>query len=165
MSLVGRYGFAHACPVDGQIVTAAHVAEAVSKGSTYRLYYTYVQGDKAGYLSPGWVAQSRDIALLSVDAGDAPAFNKTAEKAPHEGDDIYWYEFEYSRGASIKKKEGRVIGVTGGHMAFYPPPHPGASGGCILNENGDVLGIVTWGIEGTKMIGFGPILTGHWRPW
>jgi hypothetical protein len=74
MSLVGRFGFAHACPTEGRVYTAAHVAAIVPSGTLKQFPASYVwqQGDKEGFATaskhsaPSWFA---DVAFLDVISG------------------------------------------------------------------------------------------------
>lgn len=165
MSLVGRFGFAHACPVDGYIVTAAHVAEVSRQGSMVPLSYVYEQGTRRGFLTPNWVAASRDLATFRLDIGDEPLWYHAADGHPVEGDSLYWYQFSY-KNVDVERVEGSVVKTVTGHITFRPAPVAGASGSCLFNEEGEVVGIVAWRIaEGTTESGFGPLLTGNWKPW
>ena len=164
MTLIGRNGLAHACPVEGFIATAAHVME----GSTYlgmkiEHRYIYQQGSRIGWLKPNYTFQHRDLGFMLVDSGDQPFYHDFAKAFPLKGDRIHWYEYDYSQGVQMVRQRGRVVTTLSGHLSFTPGPSSGASGGCIYNEAGDVLAVVTWRL-GDGATGLAPLVLGRYGP-
>lgn len=157
MSLIGRTGFAHACPAGGVIYTAAHVAEMVtSEGAAVPLSYMWQQGEHEGVTRPFLVSFQRDLAILEV-TGE-PIYFPLAALPPKEGDPVYWFAFEYDP-IHVTKVQGAVNALMAGHVSFSPAPTPGSSGSCIFNAKGEVVGIVAWSYSGGAY-GLGPLLAG-----
>ncbi len=164
MTLIGRTGLAHACPVGGFIVTAAHVMEgANSLGVKIEHRYIYQQASRIGWLKPNYTFQHRDLGFMLVDSGDTPKFHNFAEAFPLKGDRIHWYEYDYTKGVQMVKKRGRVVSTISGHLSFTPGPTSGASGGCIYNESEDVLAVITWRL-GKGNTGLAPLVLGRFGP-
>lgn len=166
MSLVGRFGIGHACPVNGMIFTAAHVATSPkSDPSQAALGYVYSMGTRKGFVTGFSPLLSRDLATMNVDIGDQPTYGRLAGRAPVNGDKIYWQEFNLTANPLRGElRSGEITDVTTGHFVFKPEPSPGASGGCVINEQGEVYGIVIWGIGLGPRRGVGVILSGEWWP-
>ena len=165
MSLIGRWGLAHACPVDEHILTAAHVAARMGTDyGQYPMSYVYQQGAKSGLLTPSQdhpPSTFVDLAWFDVNLGDVPDFNPRA-KTVSIGEKVYWFEFDYSRKKVLRKEkiESKVSHVIAGHLSTDRPFTRGASGGCIFNEAGEVVGIPIW------RIGYGGVgvqLTEQWN--
>ena len=182
MSLIGRFGLAHACPVNDHIVTAAHVATIIPRGSMsqYSASYVYQQGERTGLITMDTShAPSRfvDIAWMRLEQGDSPVFNKRAAGLQVD-DAVHWYEYEYGAGQAmlrLVRRDSIVTQMIAGHLVTEESPEHGASGGCIFNESGEVVGIVSFGLaqEGTGKLGpfgykplewsgVGVILTDEW---
>lgn len=167
MSLIGRYGLGHACPVGGVILTAAHVAMDDDGGAERPKFFAYGMGNQKGYLSTAWAAQSRDIALLKVDAGDDPVMNRLSKSPPEVGSEARWQEYVMSGDVlSLRKRKGKIVAdPIAGHFTFDPSPVPGASGSCVFNERNEVIGIVVWQLgENLSAKGVGVDITGFWWP-
>lgn len=170
MSLIGRYGYGHACPLPRGILTAAHVAYGVSRdGRPTPLFYAYQQGARHGFLSPLFALQSRDLAILKLDLGDEPEANEPALVFPRPGDEVSWFEYDFQRNAyalRATRRKAKVVRTMSGHMVFAPAPVQGASGSCIFDAEDRVVGIVAWGMatmDGEK-VGVGPVIVGDWDP-
>jgi len=150
MSLIGRFGLAHACPVEGRIITAAHVATHITSGyQQYPVNYVYQQGALKGFLAPiGPPLSSRDISQMVVDIGDQPIYNPMAEKV-EAGAGVYWFEYEYSSMEDMLRQVRRnavVNRLVAGHVVFNAEPTAGSSGGCLFNEADEVVGIISFGL-------------------
>lgn len=163
MSLIGRFGIGHACPVNEHIITAAHVAARVGRNhEQYPMSYVYQQGTKTGLLKPSSdhpPSQHVDLGWLDVELGDVPYFNSLARDV-YVGDKIFW--FEYDKQFKKKRVDSKVVEVIAGHLVTKIPFARGASGGCIFNEDNEVVGIPVWRFS--IGVGVGVMLTKKW-PW
>ncbi len=162
MSLIGRTSLAHACPVGGFIVTAAHVMESPGKEPT-QYSYIYQQGSRIGWLKPIETFKFSDLGLMTVSSGDTPLYHKFSDTFPLRGDRIHWYEYNYRKGVYPIRRQAKVSSIIAGHLSFYPGPHSGASGGCVYNESGEVLAVITWGL-GDGSTGLAPLVLGRFGP-
>jgi len=168
LALIGRFGLAHACPVDGLIITAAHVAVNRDMfGNETPNSYPWEQGDKNGFLTGYAPLASRDMAQLLPDSESLPLMASRAVLGPSQGEAIYWQQFNMDSNPMRQEiQRGRVTDVGPGHFAFEPEPKNGASGGCVFNELGDVLGVVVWGLgeNFASRDGVAVTLSGKWWP-
>lgn len=154
IALIGKYSAAHACPVDGRIVTASHVAyvERIEGGRMVAtpLNYLYTAGDgEFGVAVPGPVNQVVDLALLTLDPPYAGEYHKRGQ-TPQIGDEVNWVEFDFrtARQAYMpRQRTARVVNARIGHIMIEPSPVPGASGSCLFNTAGEVVGIISGGIN------------------
>lgn len=163
MQLIGRYGIGHACPVEGNIITAAHVAEQLfPSGKASKMAYVYQQGRRNGFVNTEFTLGSRDMAVLRLYSGEAPSYQIRADKVPEPGQDVYWYEYSFNRGIFVVRRGARVQSFFAGHITFSPAPSPGSSGGCLLDANGFVVGIITWSFGPST--GVAPAIVGKWGP-
>jgi len=66
------------------------------------------------------------------------------------GDVLRYWQFnleDSSKAFDSQMRETRLIRKLGGYMVFKDAPVPGASGSCIVNSKGLVVGIVVWGMK------------------
>lgn len=96
----------------------------------------------------------RDIAILRIPAEDTPAVAIGSDRDLEVGDTVFvmgnplGFDRTFSNGMVSAKRlvEGsEVIQVTA-------PISPGSSGGPVMNEKGEVIGIATWLVEGGQNI-------------
>jgi len=152
MRLVGRYGFGHACPCDGLILTAAHVAHPIyTKGPAYKNEpIEHAWSDSRGgwgFVSSRYLQLGRDLGFVHPRSG-TPAYYTHAMLAPQVGDTVYWSEYDFSCAEKILApitREGAVVRLVAGHIVVDHMPVAGASGSCVFNESGEVVAIVAWG--------------------
>lgn len=164
LQLMGRGGIAHGCPVDGIIFTAAHVAqfendEGIPIGPVPGYAFSTEEGGE-GYVKVSAVNQVRDIAVLSLQSGDVSYYKLGA--TPEAGDTVYWREYDFEEVALAEVfVETTVEHIVAGHVVTTDYPNQGASGGCLFNEEGEVIGIVVWSLMSG---GVSVSITGVWHP-
>ncbi|HLC23986.1 MAG TPA: serine protease [Dehalococcoidia bacterium] len=168
LALIGRFGLAHSCPVDGLVLTAAHVAVHRDMfGNETPNSYLWEQGPINGLLTGYVPLASRDLAQLLPDSESLPPMASRADSGPSQGESVYWQQFNMVSDPMRQEiQRGRVTDIGPGHFAFEPEPKDGASGGCIFNETGEVLGIVVWSLGDNSLSrdGVAVTLTGQWWP-
>ena len=131
------------------IVTNAHVVEGgekirvkAYKGNTY-------SADVALY------DESSDIAVLRISEGSFP-FLKVAGTGAAIGDDVYAIgapeSLAYTLTKGIVSAKNRRIGDNS-YLQIDAAVNPGNSGGPLVNDKGEVLGIVTMKLSGSEGIG------------
>ena len=147
MSIMTNNGMGHACPVnkDGLevIFTAAHTLKAEQWGMFWSDQYGNV-----GILSKMPIPMVRDLLRLKMVNGPAPVFFELGT-SPEIGDKVRWTEYDWSKRSKAmwpKVKEGKVAMIVAGHIVVDRQPTPGASGACLLNEEGLVVGVMVWGM-------------------
>ncbi len=154
--LIGRDGMGHGCPVrPGVILTAAHV---VSEGTDAHPIFFSLPSGKASVAMPYKVATYEDIASLvaMIDVDPYPL----AKEAPIPGEKLWWVGYNFSTRAQALEPltfQGTLLRVVGSHLVIDEPPISGSSGSCIINERGEVVGIVTWRVPTDE---YKPVLIG-----
>ena len=124
---------------NGKIATNLHVIEGASRG------YAKVLGLKSKYNIEGIVAidRNRDLALLAIEASQTPSLILGKSEAVEVGEQIYvignpqGLEGTFSQGIISSIRE---IG-TDKLLQITAPISPGSSGGPVLNNNGEVIGV------------------------
>lgn len=143
VTFVGMDGLAHGCPVSPSLIlTARHVALnhhvsviAPNGPSTY----AYSQGNTGGYAT--YVAESPalDLALMKVDG--PVSYYEVGEVG--EGDRVWLVDFDRGNDTPFQSQvvSATVKTVLPHHILLSDFGQPGASGGCVLNSVGKVVGI------------------------
>jgi S1-C subfamily serine protease len=126
---------------DGYILTCHHVIkdaakiEIAAEGKTYPA--TLVRDDP-----------NNDLALLKIN-GSFPAIAFSSDRSAKMGQEVFTIGYPNPRlqGVSAKFTEGTINSLTGfqDDIRLYQisiPVQPGNSGGALLDENGNILGVV-----------------------
>lgn len=164
LQLVGRGGVAQGCPVEGVIYTAAHVVQFETEDGEPRdlvpgYAFSTVEGNQ-GIVRTANVNIIRDLAVMYASHG-AVNYYKLGE-TPARGDKVYWREYDFDDDVLAKNLvEAEVSLLLAGHVVMTDTPETGASGGCLFNEDGEVIGVVVWSIMG---YGVAVSITGYWNP-
>lgn len=165
LGLVGLHGglavWGHACPVDDQgiktIYSARHLLlTTTSEGKEILHNFTWedYEGHK-GKAQVQEVSNYRDLGTLTL-TGDSPRYYPLARTRPKPGDPVWWREFnnDIHKTLTTEERRSKVLRVRLGHIVIRGLPAFGASGSCLLNSRGEVVGIVVWGrAKGEKNIG------------
>jgi hypothetical protein len=172
MHLIGRYTIGHACPCDGMILTAAHVAHPLYLRLGYQsetiLYSWSDDLGNDGYTSSAFLYLSRDLGELKVIAG-TPSFYRHAELEPEPGSVLHWIEYDYqakTKAYAPIRREAHLVRNLAGHLIINKTPVRGASGSCLFNSENDVVGIVVWSVRVgvSDYIGIAVSISGPWWP-
>jgi serine protease Do len=142
---------------DGIIVTAAHVVRDADE-----FYVTLRDGTevKAEYF---YVADNMDVGFLKIDTVYDMPFVEFAGEAPELGDTIYIYGHPlgdmnlWSMTKGIVSNTERDCGGFFGEFDMYQgdaASWPGNSGGVVLNEANQVIGILVGGIRGSDNMSY-----------
>lgn len=162
LQLIGRGGIAQGCPVEGIIYTAAHVVQYEKEDGTPTAFlpgYAFSTDDgNRGFVVTAMVGAFRDIAVLYVREGEVNYYKLGS--TPESGDRVYWREYDFESDVMDKALvSADVTLILAGHVVMNDYPEQGASGGCLFNEDGEVVGVVTWSILG---YGVAVLITGFW---
>ena len=168
--VMNSYAFASACAVGPYVFTAAHVLKPFDETPfLHDMMVGYAWSDPSGLsglFDPMNASAYRDIAILVPTGGDLPIYQTVAKVPPQVGDTVRW--IEYSReGEDVAYEDyfapverfASVTRLVAGHIAFDDSPTAGASGSCLFDSSGDVVGVVVWGMPKT---GVAVLLTGTW---
>lgn len=147
LAIFTAYGSGHGCAVRGDIFTAAHVMR-VARQDINRASWSDSSG-KFGYAQVVVRSTAKDLVVLhNLGLGSGPEYHKLANPA-RAGDPVFWVEYDFSeaklafdpvfRTAVVQKRIAQ-------HYILSETPVQGASGGCLFNAAGDVLGVMAWGL-------------------
>ncbi len=138
---VGGTGTGFFITKDGHILTCHHVIEGAVRIEIY-------VGDKAYPASLVRSDPNNDLAILKVD-GSFPALAFSPHRSAKMGQDVFTvgYPNPGLQGVSAKYTKGTISSLTGfkDDLRLYQisiPIQPGNSGGALLDEHGNILGVV-----------------------
>ncbi len=147
-----RWGSGFFISRDGLVVTNAHVIKDAAKLALMMGDDTLIEVERVAVRD-----DDADLALLKIE-GIAPAFLGLAPAAPSVGDRVY--AIGNPHGLSNTLSEGIVSAIRpapgGGGPALQTtaPISGGSSGGPLISEDGDVLGVTTQFVEGGQNLNF-----------
>lgn len=152
LRLIGRHASAHACPISPRLaLTSAHVVDLRPFDSGIGLFpYGWSDGfGFFGWVTPLSVESARDLARIEPLSGDNfPHPIPVAKVVPMPGDRVWFlgYRFDNPKNVMAEERvEARVTRIVASHVFYVPAGHPGSSGSCVLNDAGEVVGIVEGG--------------------
>jgi hypothetical protein len=126
---------------DGYILTCLHVVQDAARIEVY-------EGDKTYPASLVRSDPNNDLAILKVN-GTFPALAFSPHRSAKTGQDVFTvgYPNPGLQGVSAKYTKGTVSSLTGfqDDLRLYQisiPIQPGNSGGALLDEHGNILGVV-----------------------
>lgn len=167
VQLVGRFSMAHACPVEpDRALTAAHVIDPRPFESTPLYPFRWQQGEADGITIGGAVSLTTDLADLQP-SRPFPKWYPLAKEAPKEGAHLWIRGYDFRKGKNAfapRDWEVEVLRIVAGHVVFRPTVDFGTSGSCILNEEGEVVGVIAKGItmRNDEEVGMGVGVWGNW---
>jgi hypothetical protein len=172
MHLMGRFTTGHACPCDGLILTAAHVAHPLYLRPGYQnetIFYSWSDDlGHSGYLGSAFLHLSRDLGELKVLTGQ-PAFYRHAKIEPKIGETLHWIEYDYKdkqKAYAPIRREAHLVRNIAGHLILNDSPVRGASGSCLFNSGNEVVGVIVWSVRAgvTDYVGIAVSVAGQWWP-
>lgn len=172
MRLFGRWGYAHACPVDGLVLTAAHVVNPFYRTlglNTLLFGYNWSDMDgRRGYLDGYSASTRRDLGEMLVVAGE-PRYYSRATSEPQPGETLWWLEYNFAdipNAFAAKREQTTLIRLVAGHLITHPEPTYGASGSCLLNSENEVVGIIVKRpkMDDGEFVGVVVSIFGPWWP-
>lgn len=150
--LAGYDGIAHACPIGPKVaLTAYHVAMG---RMTSRFgepgpskYAASAEDGFTGFASVLSASDTMDLAIVRLEAiVEAPgAFYAISENSPRPGESVYFLDFKRKKWLAFQEKliRAQVVTVLPRHLILSDFPQGGASGGCVWNSSGEVVGIIS----------------------
>ena len=161
-------GTGHACPCDNAIYTARHIIQSKNMMGSYNLdspaeKFTWQDGyGNSGVAEGITYNEYKDLGQIKIriDTTATPTytFYTQAPTLPEPGEKITWVEYN-EKDFFNTKKEAKVRYYFAGYVFFDKLPTPGASGSCIFNSKGEVIGVIVWGvIRSSQRSGVGALL-------
>jgi hypothetical protein len=166
LRLVGRFGSAHACPISETLaLTSAHVADLRPFDPGHPMY-PLVWSDGFGHdgnLMPVISFRHRDLALMESDVPFARWYEIAAE-APAPGERLVALGFDWRKVRRLYAPRvftAELLRIVARTLIFVEGTERGASGSCVLNARGEVVGINAWLHEADDG-GRGGVAVGVW---
>lgn len=140
-----RSGTAFAVRPDGTLLTALHVVRDAKRVEVWCPESTRVMATIVR------TSEGADLAVLKLERGETPAYLGFADpRAVKIGERVFTLGFPASRvlGPDVKFTEGVISAMSGAagdssRLQITVPIQGGSSGGPLLNEAGEVVGVVT----------------------
>jgi hypothetical protein len=148
VSLYSEFGMGHACPTTRGVFTAGHVVRYHPWDYNYGVKnFTWQDGwGSSGVAYGGTFRTDRDIGKVELEGRPLRPPYEIAD--PKVGEEVWWQDFSWEKdswGMSVESS-GKILHIIGDIIIFDTVPRAGASGGCLLNVWGKVVGIVVWGL-------------------
>jgi len=151
--LISRYMVASACATTEGVFTAGHVVnpwagDYQALGHLEPLAWT--AGGYEGIAMPVFDDPVRDIARLELVPEPPLVTASRATQEPVEGDDVWWVEYDYGTPQQMlasRIHRAHFVRRVAAHLVLDEAPVEGASGGCLFNRAGEVIGIVVWSVD------------------
>lgn len=144
-SVSNRFTLGHLCPVSSTTAwTAAHVVDPAPFDKDVpltALRWSDRLGNGGIALPLAGVPTHEDLAVVT---GSFPVVFPVAPAAPVVGDQVWIDSFGY--GFKPKVTQAKITRQVGAMLIIDKDPEGGSSGGCALNRDGQVVGIVVWGV-------------------
>lgn len=132
-------GVGHGCTVNGYAITARHVMLDENTGMFQEAAYS--QGGVTGIASINGYWSHLDLVSLALNNGGKD-LTKGSVKV---GDMVFWFEYDFRTRKNLLRARRRfasVLRIVAHQIVLDSVPVAGASGSCLLNKNGEVVGIV-----------------------
>ena len=144
----------HACPVNGYVLTASHVLWDGNLRTYVPASWSFGNKSEGSAQVVGGYSHL-DLLFLDIYGGEIDFLPAGRAKT---GDKVYWFEYDFrtSRNAlRARRRFANVLRTVAGHYIFDGMPVGGASGTCLLNSQGEVVGIVVAGWFTDDKLGVG----------
>ncbi len=138
-------GAGHGCPVNDVLVTNAHVM--LDDQGRPAAAASISQKGRQGTAALVAFATAMDLALLEP---SMPLDYLPGGVAAKPDDVVYWFEYDFRTVENAlrgRRRVGKVLRIVAGHYILDATPNPGASGSCLINEKGEVIGVVNAAFE------------------
>lgn len=170
LRLIGRHASAHACAVGPRLaLTSGHVIDPRPFDRDVPLTpYGWSDGlTGSGWLSPLSVEIARDLGRMEPLKKDDtfPHVLPVAQVAPQPGARVWFLGYKFNSPKDVMSEErieSHVTRIVANHVFYAPSGHPGSSGSCVLNDAGEVVGIVEGGFGTEDKDAEGGFAVGVW---
>lgn len=155
-------GLGQGCVVEGWLLTARHV---FGKDNAEVITWSDL-GGREGRAGLHGYSTARDLVVLDTRATGAGL--PRAKVPPALGSKLQVYTYNRAGKDPIKPNvlDSEVVAISAGHLYFKHALEHGDSGGCVVNEQGEVvaIAIATWQFNSMRNIDIGVALWGIWNP-
>jgi hypothetical protein len=145
----------HACPVNGYVLTANHVLW----DEHYKIHVPAAWSDGYGHEGSAYVNGGFTfLDLITLDVQPPGKLDFLPPGQAMVGDRIYWYEYDLrtrQNALRARRRFANVLRIVAGHYILDDMPVEGASGSCLLNRHGEVVGIINAGWDTDDGLGVG----------
>jgi len=154
-------GYAHGCPIS---TTEAYTARHIALDKSGARWIAWSDGfGGGGNVQADKGLSARDLAVVKIVGGEdrfAHIF-RVAPRDPQPGDRVQMvgYDRDPTRHWQQKRFSGRIVEVFGGNFTYSVDPLGGASGSCVVLDDGSLIGIHVASINNT---GTGVLVTTEW---
>jgi S1-C subfamily serine protease len=136
----GSYGSGMIFTSDGYILTNAHVVRGYNK-----VNITVNDGAKYSAIVTGR-DEINDLAVIKINSAvELTTIDFGDSSKVQQGDNIFTFGFPYIKG-DVSFKEGTVSRIFSDALEISAEIHPGNSGGPLVDTNGKIIGINSFGI-------------------
>jgi hypothetical protein len=116
--------------------------------------------DQEGGAVVNGVSPISDIVALYLEGGTVTYLPRGEART---GDRVFWFEYDFrthSNALRARRRFANVLRVVARQYVLDDIPVGGASGSCLINERGEVVGIVTggWKLDDGSAVGVAPKL-------
>ena len=148
----------HGCPVDGVVFTARHVMwnkeEHRFEGATWS------SRGRDGVAFVVGVSSVQDIVVLSIEDGVVTYLPRGWAAV---GDLVFWFEYDFrtrANGLRARRMFAKVLRIVARQYVLDGIPTGGGSGGCLINERGEAVGLIAggWLTNDKGAVGVAPFL-------
>lgn len=146
-------GVGHGCPVNDILVTNLHIV-LTKKGQLIQAV-SISQGGLNGIAFVANTSVAYDLVLLEP---MMPLRHLPGGDIAEPGDVVYWFEYDFRTGENIlraRRRVARILRIVAGHYILDSAPVAGASGTCLINNEGEAIGVVNAGFEADNGEGAG----------
>jgi hypothetical protein len=163
----------HACPINAtDALTADHVAlkDMFINGSEGKFAPFVVWGDELGNTGTAqwqWSDKRRDLSMIRT-VPNTPTFSASLRRAvevPAVGSKVYVVGYDFKTtdpgtgGLGDYTLEATVTGIRAGVLVYSSTPGGGSSGGCVLNNRGEIVAV---NVAMIASEGLGLLVVGPW---
>lgn len=150
-------GLAHACFVNGRMITAHHVVYDERTGQHVQLAWSDDFGNE-GFAAIEGEYPALDLVTLQFTGQPAKSF--PAGKVQR-GDKVYWFEYDFRTRANALRarlRTAKVLRIVAHQIVLDNPPVAGGSGSCLFSYRKEVVGIITFSVDTGDKLGAGGVV-------
>ena len=144
----------HACPVNDYVITADHVLWDKERRTYTQATYSDGYGANGVAMVIGGYG-AVDLVILEI-LGDDVIYLPSGVGRINEK--VYWFEYDFrsqKNALRARRRFAHILREVAGHYILDEMPVGGSSGSCLLNSEGQVIGMIVAGWETDDGLGVG----------